>query len=245
MINIFICEDDLNQRNQMEKYINNYILIEELNMNIALSTANPHDLLTHITTSSSKNNLYFLDVDLNCDIDGITLATKIRQLDDLARIVFVTTHDELVPSIFKHKIEALDYIVKGEELKQNVLDCLQTVHQRYSNLEHRDQPLYKVKANGTTHLVPLQDIMFFTTTETQKKIILCLENSELLFRGKLKDIALSNPLFVRAHHSIVVHIANIQSIDRTNMVLTLKNGQTCVTSIRGLRLLDQALNAMN
>ena len=49
MLNIFICEDNLIQRTKLEMLINNYLLMEDLDMHIALSTANPDELLEYVT----------------------------------------------------------------------------------------------------------------------------------------------------------------------------------------------------
>ena len=42
---IFICEDDVKQRENMVSIINNYIMIEEKPMEIALATDDPMKLL--------------------------------------------------------------------------------------------------------------------------------------------------------------------------------------------------------
>ena len=41
MLRIFICEDDTIQRKKLERIIQRYILIEELDMQLQLSTADP------------------------------------------------------------------------------------------------------------------------------------------------------------------------------------------------------------
>lgn len=42
---IYICEDDVKQRENMVEIINNYIMIEEKPMEIALATDNPYEIL--------------------------------------------------------------------------------------------------------------------------------------------------------------------------------------------------------
>lgn len=50
-------------------------MIENLDMEIVLDTANPKEVL-EIIEEYSKNNIYFLDVDLRDAINGIQLAEK-------------------------------------------------------------------------------------------------------------------------------------------------------------------------
>ena len=42
---IFICEDDVKQRENMVSIINNYIMIEEKPMEIALATDDPYEII--------------------------------------------------------------------------------------------------------------------------------------------------------------------------------------------------------
>ena len=93
-MNIFICEDNESQREKIKNIILDTIMIENLDMEIVLDTANPKELL-EIIKEYSKNNIYFLDVDLRHAINGIQLAEKIRDKDPRGFIVFITTHAEM------------------------------------------------------------------------------------------------------------------------------------------------------
>ena len=50
--------------------------------------------------------IYFLDVDLKSDINGIKLGSKIREKDTRGFIIFTTTHLEMSYFAFKYKVEA-------------------------------------------------------------------------------------------------------------------------------------------
>ena len=69
---IFICEDDVKQRENMVSIINNYIMIEEKPMEIALATDDPYEI---IEQSKEMNDVgcYFLDIQLEADINCIKL----------------------------------------------------------------------------------------------------------------------------------------------------------------------------
>ena len=53
MIDICICEDNQKHLNLFKKYILNTILIEEMDMKIALATSDPHALLEKILTAEN------------------------------------------------------------------------------------------------------------------------------------------------------------------------------------------------
>jgi two-component system response regulator AgrA len=133
MINVFICEDNLIQRTRLETIINNFLLMEDIDMKLALSTANPEELLTYLHHHSQSQSIFFLDIDLNHTLDGIQLGGQIRDLCIDSKIVFITTHSELAPLTFKYKVEAMDYIVKDDpkELASRVKDALNQAKKHY------------------------------------------------------------------------------------------------------------------
>ena len=67
MISIIICEDDWRQRQMLETYVKNYIMMESLDMELVFSTGNPLEVLEFVKSQSRIIGLYFLDVDLQQD----------------------------------------------------------------------------------------------------------------------------------------------------------------------------------
>ena len=115
MLSIFICEDNQSQRERMEAIVRNYILIENYSMELTLSVGSPSELLDYLEVHPAKNALYFLDVDLQHEMNGILLAFELRKLDAFGKIVFITVHAELSYLTFKYRVEALDYIIKSSK----------------------------------------------------------------------------------------------------------------------------------
>ena len=66
MRGIFICEDDDLQREKLEKIIDNYIFINELEMRIELSTANPDDIIGYLRENKSLIGIYFFGYQFKC-----------------------------------------------------------------------------------------------------------------------------------------------------------------------------------
>ena len=48
MLGVFICEDNEVQRNQIESFIRKYLVIEELDMEIKVSTDEPEQVLDYL-----------------------------------------------------------------------------------------------------------------------------------------------------------------------------------------------------
>ena len=110
MIKIYICEDIEEQRNRIRSLVKDIILEEKLDMTIEIASPNPMEILNKAKENDKDISLYFFDVDLNSNINGIDLASKIREFDQRGFIVFITTHGEMSYLTFTYKVEAMDYI---------------------------------------------------------------------------------------------------------------------------------------
>ncbi|MGV7275496.1 response regulator, partial [Mycobacterium kansasii] len=72
----------------------------------------PHEILASVRRQSPEKAVFLLDIALNSDINGIQLASEIRDLGGRNKIIFVTTHTELSLTVFQYQVEALDFILK-------------------------------------------------------------------------------------------------------------------------------------
>ena len=245
MVSVFICEDELVQKERLEKLVKDYIMNQELDMEIMLATDDPIAILNYVQESSEMGGLYFLDVALNHEMDGIALALKIRDLDPSGKIVFLTVHGELAYLTFKYKIEALDYIVKGtdlETMKKKVGECIQIAYDRHLATKEPDQHYYVVKISEKINVIPIEEIMYFKVSDVRDRLVLHLENSKMQFRGFLKDVENYHPSFIRVHHAIVANKNNIKSVNDKKMEIEFVNGATCCVSARKYKALEKALN---
>ena len=109
MIPIYLCEDNQKELQFLRKTLENYILMESLDFQVVYSATSPYQLLDKLS-GNVNGAVYFLDIDLNSEMDGIDLAAKLRQMDSCAYLIFTTTHEEMAMETFRHKVEALDYL---------------------------------------------------------------------------------------------------------------------------------------
>lgn len=58
MLEIFICEDDEEQRKRLTKYVTDYIMIENLDMKVVVSTAHSNDIIEYLQQNNTTG-LYF------------------------------------------------------------------------------------------------------------------------------------------------------------------------------------------
>ncbi|MCL2360488.1 MAG: LytTR family DNA-binding domain-containing protein [Defluviitaleaceae bacterium] len=234
MLHILICEDDIRQRIYMESVVKEHITTKDDEMKLALSSSSPAQILAYTKAHPDKGGLYFLDIDLQHDeMNGIELGAEIRGIDPLAKIVFVTTHSELAHLTFKHKISALDYIVKDrpEEIEMRIHECIKEAHRRYLQEKHEQMKYFKVDANGEVWSIPYDDILFFEThVNIRHRVIIHTENGKIDFRGFLGEIEKLVPEFFRSHKSYLLNIDKISYIDKLTKEAVMPNGKRALVA---------------
>lgn len=238
MLNIYICEDVEIQRNKLRKIIENIIVMEELDMEVISVTENPHEILDN-AKRTEEVGVYFLDIDLKTDMDGLELANVIRKYDPRGFIVFVTTHSELSYMTFRYRLEAMDFILKddGDEmLRQRVYNCLLNADERFSSGNNRIQDIFTFKVNGRFFTIDYDDIIYFETSQTIHKVILHGRNRVTEFYGKIKGLEDSlDGRFYRCNRSFLLNKKNIKEVNIKDKEVIMVNGEKCPISTRRMK----------
>lgn len=234
MIDIFICEDNKKHLNILQKCITNFILMEGFDMRIIQATSDPHVILKEILTAENTG-LFFLDIDLKSDMNGLTLAQRIRQIQPRCFIVFITSHSEMSFLTFQYKAEALDFIVKDttEHIKSKIHECLLDVNSKYTSLNNDVTRTFTITQNDKHIVINYNDIIFFETSSNIHKIILHAKKRVIEFTGQLKDIEQQlDYRFYRCHTSYIINKDNIADVDFKELIIHMNNGETCPVSVR-------------
>jgi two-component system response regulator AgrA len=229
---IFVCEDEVALRKSYLKIIDAYL--ERNNLSAQLfESGDPSSLFAQIK-DTKEAMLFFLDIDLKESITGIQVAQQIRQHHPLAKIVFVTTHEEQAPLVFKYKIEALDFIDKNPQtIKENIESCLTIFFQR-EELQLKEATL-QIKTKAQVKQIPFREILFIDSLHSAGILTLHTENSRHEFYGSLNNIEQASDLLIRSHKSCVVNKTKIRFIDKKMLEIELVNGQRCLISRRRLK----------
>lgn len=239
MLNVYICEDNKEQREKLRSIISNIILIENFDMELLIDTNNPYCLLDAIK-DSHKNGVYFLDVDLKSEINGIELAERIREEDPRGFIIFITTHAEMSYLTFLYKVEAMDYIVKDnyKNIKSRIHDCIVNVNNKYSTLNNETHKIVSIKSGDKRFNIDLNKVVFFETSQIIHKVNAYTENRTIEFYSNLKNVeGITDERFIRCHRSYLINKEKIKYIDTTNRVVHMNDGSSCYISVRGMKLL--------
>lgn len=237
MIDIYICEDSADQREIINRYVKSAILIQEYDMKLKIATDDPEKIIEEIK-KSKNTGLYFLDIDLHSDKNGLTLAKEIREYDPRGFIVFVTSHSEMSFLTFQYKVEALDFILKDEpkQLQHRICECIENVHTKYMKITKGEGKTITITRGGRKITLEYDHIMFFETSVNEHKLIVHTENKSTEFFGKMRDIEEEvGDEFIRCHRAYLVNKKNIKEINYTEKQIIMKNGMECPISNRMLR----------
>lgn len=245
MLKVYMCEDIEIQRNRMKKIIENLIYIENLDMEIELASNNPNEIIERVQ-KTEEVGIYFLDIDLKADMDGLELASEIRKYDTRGFIVFVTTHSEMSYMTFIYKLEAMDFILKDDtdsNVGKRLHQCLVNANERYCSAKNKFQDIFSVKVNDRLLTIAYDDIIFFETSDSIHRIILHGKKRVMEFYGKMKDLeGKLDQRFYRCHRSFIVNTTNIKSVDIQNRIVYMVNGEECLISSRLLKGLKDLLD---
>ena len=237
MLDIFVCEDDAAQRRAIVQIIRNTVLIEELDMQLILEAGDPYVLLEKVKTSQNTG-IYFLDIDLHSDMNGMKLAQQIRLFDPRGFIIFITAHSELSFMTFQYRVEAMDFVLKDNpaEAKVKIRECLLNAMERYTLQTNKTHKVYTAQVGGRKISVDYDDIFFFETSGNIHKVILHAKDRQIEFSGTIKELeGILDDSFIRCHRSFLVNRNNIKEADAKNRIIYFTNGEACLMSTRMMK----------
>ena len=78
MLNYIIMDDEIEHNLNMKKRLDQIFEKHRMEAATSLVATEPADVLKYSIETVENDNVYFLDVDFGCDINGIELAQKIR-----------------------------------------------------------------------------------------------------------------------------------------------------------------------
>lgn len=230
MLPIYICEDEGQIREAERRWLEKQILIEGYDMEVALCTGSPEELLEALK-EERRQGIYFLDVELKGEsMDGFGLGQEIRKLDSRGFLVYVTAFQELAFETFRYHLEALDYICKQDVkgVYEGISRCLRIIEARVGAEQGERQEYFTVKTLDIIRHIPISDILYFATSGRTHRIELHAGQERLDFLGSIQELEERlKERFLRVHRAYLVQICHIAEVDFKNKEVVLKNEEHC------------------
>lgn len=164
-----------------------------------------------------KNGSYdivYLDIEMK-NMDGITVARKIRDRDPYAILIFVSSYDSYYEQLFE--VEPLRFLHKPID-PEKFEEYFRVAYKKLTSLEDR----LHFEFNKRLYQIPYRNIVYM---ESRRRVIHLVgkNGEEYRFYKKMKDlleeISHTGNMFIRVHCSYVVNYYYIKSLSSTEVEL--------------------------
>lgn len=208
MINIAICDDDINVTKEIEDLINNMSNKQMFNIEIFV------DGNEFLQTDYAKYDIVFLDIEMG-SVSGIDIALEIRKINDSSIIFFITNHFRYISEALKSM--PFQYILKPINVKRELF------------FEEFNRGLEKLKKSKHSIVISTQLGEQTIKADTiqyieyiNKKIIFHTNIGVFETVGKLKEWVekLISYDFIQCHKSFIVNLNYIESVKLSMIIIS-------------------------
>jgi len=213
-MDILICDDEPLAIERLSR------LVSQLGHQVVATASHGQQAIE--LTQQYEPDVVLLDIQMP-EMDGLTCAHFLRQLEPSPAIVFCTAYDQHALDAFKSHAEG--YLLKPimqQELQQ-VLDQLTKLTQAQvshleqkedmDNLEQRHQ--IAAKTYRGVELVPVENIYYFLAD--QKYVTVRHKNGSVLIDETLKDLEQEfGQQFIRIHRNALVSVHYLEGLELIN-----------------------------
>lgn len=216
-ISIAICDDEPGDLNVMETMTKELLDVEKISGGIS-GFGDASSLLSSVE-NGKKFDILILDVMMK-DLNGMDLASSLREQGNNAAIIFVSTNREL--ALQGYEVSAVRYLakpVRREKLREALLYCCRT---------HLTQKEILLPTPDGQRRIPVSELIYMEPWNRGTRLFLV--GDECRTSAKISELErlLPKEKFAFCHRTLLVNLAFVQSIRYCE--LTLKNGQTLPVS---------------
>jgi len=228
MIKISICDDERTVREYLATISRKWAAAQELD--ICLSNyESAEDFL--FAYEENVTDILLLDIQMK-QMDGVTLAKKIRAINKEIQIIFITGYMDYIAD--GYDVEALHYLLKPvtEEKLTSILNKAK------EKLRRNERVLF-VNHNGTSTRIPFYEIQYLEVRHNYVTIYAEAEYTIKITLNELEKELANDNNFFRTGRSYIVNLRYIKKCSRSE--IHLKNN-TIIPLPRGwYEALNQAM----
>ncbi len=209
-INIAICDDFEEIRNQIYNYITDIFITLPFSAKIDCFS-NGEELCEEI--EKSQYDLIFLDIELP-KMNGVDVAKYVRDTlkNERVQIAYISGIKDYALDLFDSR--PINFLVKPLSREQ-----IKKVIDKYIKITKVDDSLFTYQVRNEYFKIPLSDILYFESSG--RKITIKTTDSENCFYSSLKKIypKVQNKNFLFVHKSFLVNYKHILSYQYEQVVM--------------------------
>jgi len=204
-VRIAICDDEEIYRIELKSCLNKLLIDTDYDIN---TFSDGRILLNRF--EECPFDIVFLDIEMP-EIDGITLARKLRSASDSVFIVFLTSHIEY--ALEGYEVNALRYLTKPAD-PNKVKEIIRYVQDKQNNAHQ-----IIIKSEGEDILIDINDIIYMESMDKNVRIVTSKE--EYITRYNLSDYEeqLKNFGFFRIHRGYLISLNKVKRIVKNDVVM--------------------------
>ncbi len=211
---IVICEDEPVYQASLKQAIGRWQRASGHSDIEVLAYSSSEDLLEQVERKLEAD-LFFIDIQIPGELNGVDLARKIRETDLDVTIVFCTNYSEYVYE--GYTVNALRFLRKPVD-PRDVFFCCEYAYKR--SLVSNANTLTVVSAGRRT-VLRYAEIIFLETQGHSLYIRSTVAPEPIKLNARLSDVMAELPkeLFAFCHRSYAVNVAHIRMLTRTMCLL--------------------------
>ncbi|MGG5342342.1 LytR/AlgR family response regulator transcription factor [Enterococcus sp. AZ192] len=245
MVRVYICDDHEGQLKQITRYVDYFCSFSKWNMHISATSTSPEKLFQEIQIDD-EINIYLLDLNFAkvSEMNGLDLGLKIRQIDPLGFLIYITSHIEMSFLTFQYKVNAFDFIIKSgvDQLQTKINDSLKAVEQRLATINAiKIKETLEVDLGYGMGTFFLEEIIAFEAAG--HKIYLYTEKQmKMLKKTTLAELEMKLPkTFIRCHRGYIINSDKISVTAKDGSFVQMVNQMEFPVSSRKRKLVRSFL----
>lgn len=205
---IALCDDEAAQRDYLAALVRSWA--EQAGWEIQLAAFESSEAFLFDYEEQKDCDILLLDIEMG-EIDGVTLAKRIRKENEMVQIVFVTGYSEYIAD--GYEVAALHYLIKPVDR-----DKLFSVLDRAVRKLRKNEQALTLVLPGETVRVPLYEIRYL---DVRQNYVTVHGKKEYTLKKSLGEFEpLLDERFFRIGRSCILNLTCIQRVTRTDVYLT-------------------------
>ena len=154
-------------------------------------------------------DILLLDIEMG-NMDGITMARRLRRENDTVQIVFITGYSDYIAE--GYEVDALHYLMKptGRDKLFSVLD-------RAAEKLKKNEKVLTLETGGETIRIPVYQIRY---ADVQGNYVTIHASVDVTVKMTLRELASElDDRFYRAGRSVVVNLTQISRVSKKEIIL--------------------------
>ena len=208
-LRIAICDNDPADRKETADLT--VQILQDASIVCQISQYTGGNALLEDVQAGAQYDLLLLDVLLE-DLDGISLAARVRQQRNDAAIVFISANREM--ALLGYEVSAARYLAKPlerEKLKEALLHCCGSCQARKELLLPTERGQYRVSCS---------EIRYVEAFERGARVFLGDETLVTRLKFGQVDAMLPKPGFVMCHRAYIVNLAYVKRMGLKEFEMT-------------------------